>query len=170
MRTPVLLTTALLATAVLTACGTTEPDPAASSASPSPSSSATSSVPTVPTPSPSSPTGPKPSSSPTIPPPVDDQIPPGLTDDPRVQDALADAEGRAGVVATTVVVAGYSKVTWNDGSLGCPTKGESYTQARVPGELLLLRADQRLMSYHSADGGDFEYCATPSDGYSVRAG
>lgn len=169
MRTPALVT-ALLAAAALSACGTTDPDPASSSASPSasPSASATPGATTTsPTPSPS---GPDPSSRPTIPPPVDDQLPPGLEDDPRVQDAVADAEGRAGVVATPVVIAGYSKVTWNDGSLGCPTKGEVYTQALVPGELLLLRADQRLMSYHAADGGDFEYCATPSAGYSVRAG
>jgi hypothetical protein len=162
MRVPVFVTTAILA-AALAGCGTDSAEPAAStSASPSASSGTPSTVP-------SSPGGPEPSSQPTIPPLAEDDIPMDLDEDPRVQAALADATGRAGVVPTEVLIAGYRKVTWNDGSLGCPVKGESYTQMRVEGELLLLRADQRVMSYHSGNGGAFAYCATPSDGFSPRS-
>lgn len=159
MRVPVLVTSALLV-AALAGCGTAAPDPAATPAtSSSPSASAT--------PTPSTPSL-DPSSQPSVPPPAEDDIPATLDEDPRVQAALADARGRAGVVPSAVLVAGYSKVTWNDGSLGCPQKGQAYTQATVDGELLLLRADQRVMSYHSGRGAPFTYCASPSDTFSPR--
>ncbi|PKW27578.1 hypothetical protein [Phycicoccus duodecadis] len=159
MRVPVLVTTGLLA-AALAGCA----DPAASgiaTASPSPSAGTPSTLP--------SPSGPGPTSQPTIPPPAEDGIPADLDEDPRVQAALADARGRAGVVPTEVLVAGYRTVTWDDGSLGCPVKGQAYTQARVEGEILLLRAGQRVMSYHSGRGGPFAYCATPSGAFSPRS-
>lgn len=159
MRTPVVLTTALLV-AALTGCGGTTPGSGADpnvpdggvDTTPGPSSSA----PASPSPSVSLPSG-----------PTDGAVPPALLDDPRVKAALADAKGRAGIVPTEVEVSGYTPVTWNDGSLGCPKPGESYTQMTVEGELLVIRADQRLMEYHAAKDGDFTYCATPSDGYTT---
>ncbi|KRE60635.1 hypothetical protein [Nostocoides sp. Soil756] len=169
MRVPVLVTTILLA-AALTACGSDTADSSAGGGTASPSPSDTSASPSPATPSGlPSPSGPQPTSRPTIPPPAEDDIPVDLDEDPRVQAALADARGRAGVVPAEVLIAGYREVTWDDGSLGCPVKGRSYTQARVDGELLLLRADQRVLSYHSARGGPFEYCATPSGAFSPRA-
>ncbi len=160
MRIPLVAGTVLLV-AVLSGCGTAGPDPAGTPTTPA-DGGATS---TGPAPTPPSGTG-----RPTIPPPGDDSVPPDLESDPRVQAAILDAKGRVGIVAADVVVAGYSPVTWNDGSLGCPQKGRSYTQALVEGELLLLRSDQRVMSYHSGGGGDFTYCAEPSDGYTLRTG
>ena len=58
-------------------------------------------------------------------------------------------------------------MTWNDGSLGCPTKGMSYTQALVEGELLMLRTDTGLFQYHASAGGPFAYCADPIANYTV---
>jgi hypothetical protein len=66
-----------------------------------------------------------------------------------------------------VVIAAWSPVTWNDGSLGCPKKGMSYTQALVEGELLLLRTETGLFQYNAKTRGPFAYCATPSAGYTV---
>ncbi|NHA70241.1 hypothetical protein [Phycicoccus flavus] len=155
MCVPVLVTTAVL-TAALAGCGPAGPGPA----DPSPDGGS------GPTTAPSS-TPPAPSSPPATP---TDPLPRDVSEDPRVQAALEDAEGRVGIVPAEVVVAGFAQVTWDDGSLGCPRPGRAYPQATVDGELLLLRSDQRLMSYHAKDGGPFRYCARPDDGYTVRSG
>ncbi|MGG5258224.1 hypothetical protein [Phycicoccus avicenniae] len=151
MRTRLTVTAALAALA-LAGCGSTSSTAGSSPSSPDP----------VPTASSPSATPPKlPSSSPTVPPPVDDAIPEGLAQRPAVKAALADAAGRAGIVATSVQVAGYEQVEWADGSLGCPQPGMSYTQMTVQGERLVLSDGQRRMEYHARLGGDFTYCATP---------
>ena len=38
-----------------------------------------------------------------------------------------------GVPTDAVALVSAAPVTWNDGSLGCPQPGQSYTQALVPG-------------------------------------
>ncbi len=81
--------------------------------------------------------------------------------------AIADTAQRAQVDPEQVLVAAWSPVTWNDGSLGCPQKDMLYTQALVDGELLMLRVEQALFQYHSARGGPFTYCATPDASYTV---
>lgn len=40
-------------------------------------------------------------------------------------------------------------VTWNDGSLGCPMPGKSYTQAIVPGFLIWLQAEGKIFEVHT---------------------
>ena len=75
---------------------------------------------------------------------------------------------REGVAPDEVVIAAWTPVTWNDGSLGCPEKGMAYTQALVDGELLLLRVGTGLFQYHAGRGGSFAYCADPSATYTVR--
>ncbi|MEJ7720727.1 MAG: hypothetical protein WKF58_09900 [Ilumatobacteraceae bacterium] len=40
------------------------------------------------------------------------------------------------------------RVTWRDGSLGCPKQGELYTQALVPGRRVILRAGGSELAYH----------------------
>ena len=94
-------------------------------------------------------------------------LPGDLRTRPAVAAAITDAAERAQVRPDEVVVAAWSPVTWNDGSIGCPTKGMSYTQATVPGELLMLRVDSTLFQYHARSGGSFAYCANPSAGYTV---
>lgn len=94
-------------------------------------------------------------------------LPPGLRDEARVAPAIEDTAGREGVSAAEVVIAAWSPVTWSDGSLGCPQKGMSYTQATVEGELLMLRVGTDLFQYHARTGGPFTYCANPSAGYTV---
>ena len=96
-----------------------------------------------------------------------------LSDDlrtrPAVAAAIADTATREGVAPGEVVIAAWSPVTWNDGSIGCPQKGRSYTQALVGGELLLLRVGTGLFQYHASEGGPLAYCANPSAAYSVRS-
>lgn len=94
-------------------------------------------------------------------------LPGDLLSRPAVAAAVADTAERAQVQPVEVVVAAWSPVTWSDGSLGCPVKGRSYTQATVPGELLMLRVGSSLYQYHARSGGPFAYCADPSAGYTV---
>lgn len=88
-------------------------------------------------------------------------VPTSVSERPQVQAAIADVAAREGVDPSEVSVAGYTTLTWNDGSLGCPEPGRMYTQALVPGELLVLQIEERLFSYHAATGKTFAYCAKP---------
>lgn len=72
--------------------------------------------------------------------------------------ALADASHRSGVAETELVIEKSRRVTWNDGSLGCPQPGMNYTQALVPGWHLVVRAGERTFDYRAADRGRFMLC------------
>ena len=157
MRTPyrvaVVLAVVLLAA---TACSSSGDDPTASPApgSPTPSGPASTSAGATGTASPSPSGG-------------SAALPDDLRSRPAVAAAIADTAEREKVRPDQVAVAAWSQVTWNDGSLGCPKKGKSYTQALVEGELLLLQTDTGLFQYNARTGGPFAYCATPSSNYSV---
>ena len=70
----------------------------------------------------------------------------------EIEAALADAAARFGVPEEEVAVAGALRVTWSDGSLGCPEPDTMYTQALVPGYLLTLEVAGERYAYHGADG------------------
>lgn len=73
--------------------------------------------------------------------------------------ALADDDGRD---PADIVVVRYERVTWRDGSLGCPDPDMAYTQALVPGYRIELELDGVTVWYHgSADGAPFR-CDDPS--------
>ena len=99
----------------------------------------------------------------------DAALPDDLRTRPAVAAAIAETATREDVAPGTVVIAAWSPVTWNDGSIGCPQQGQAYTQALVDGELLLLRVGTGLFQYHAAEGGPFAYCADPSATYSVSS-
>lgn len=67
-----------------------------------------------------------------------------------VEAARADAVKRFGVAAELAVI---ERVTWRDGSLGCPRKGMQYTQALVPGWRIELAAGERRFAYHASERG-----------------
>lgn len=69
-----------------------------------------------------------------------------------VESALADASSRFGVATDEIAVAGALRVTWSDGSLGCPEPDTMYTQALVPGYQLVLEVAGARVTYHGADG------------------
>lgn len=52
-------------------------------------------------------------------------------------------------------------VTWRDGALGCPLPDRMYTQATVPGWLVLVTDGTRHATYHANRNGRWLLC--PSD-------
>jgi hypothetical protein len=77
---------------------------------------------------------------------------------------VADAAKRFGVPANSVVLARAEKVTWSDGSLGCPEPGQMYTQVLVPGFRLAATSSAGTLEYHSDEHGRVVTCiaqATP---------
>ena len=89
-------------------------------------------------------------------------LPDDLRTRPAVAAAIADTAERAKVDPAQVVIAAWSPVTLTNGSLGCPQKGMSYTQALVEGELLHAAGRlRRCSSTTRRAGGPFAYCAEP---------
>ncbi|WP_154402054.1 hypothetical protein [Ornithinimicrobium cavernae] len=78
-----------------------------------------------------------------------------------VQAAIADLAERESVEPDQVSAVGYFEVTWSDGSIGCPKPGMSYTQALVPGHLLVLQVEDQQFSYHAGKDPKFSFCADP---------
>ena len=89
-------------------------------------------------------------------------VPTAVLAQDNVKAAITDLAEREGVGEDAVTAAGYSAVTWRDGSIGCPKPGMMYTQALVPGHLLVLEVDAELFSYHAGRDDTFNYCANPS--------
>ena len=54
-----------------------------------------------------------------------------------------------GIDETLVAVLSTEEVTWNDGSLGCPKSGESYTQVITPGFRITLTDGNSTVVYHA---------------------
>ena len=83
-------------------------------------------------------------------------------DDPvlerAAQAALADAAQRTGDEATVVAA---ERVTWSDGSLGCPQPGQMYTQALVEGVRIVVASGDRTLHYHGSVDGEPGYCEDP---------
>lgn len=69
---------------------------------------------------------------------------------------LADLADR-GVAATPEVVSAET-VTWNDGSLGCPQPGQSYTQSLVEGMRVIVRAGDADYDYRFGRGDTPHLC------------
>jgi hypothetical protein len=73
---------------------------------------------------------------------------------------VADAARRTGVGEEEVEVVQAISVTWNDGSLGCPEPGMSYTMALVDGYHVVLLAEEDELDYRAAEQGGFRLCET----------
>ncbi len=94
---------------------------------------------------------------PTQPPHPPDTLPQGLID-----QAVADLAQRLGIAPSQITVLVAERLTWPDGSLGCPQKGMLYTQALVEGFRILLVAHGVEYAYHGADEGEPFYCEHPA--------
>lgn len=79
-----------------------------------------------------------------------------------VQAAISHRADESGVAPEDVVAVSFEDITWNDGSIGCPEPGMSYTMALVPGHRLVLEVDGEEFDYHAAEDQEFNYCANPS--------
>ncbi len=106
---------------------------------------------------------------------------PSPTATPRVAAAITDLATRQDIPATQVTVVELTEVTWADGAIGCPQPGMQYSQALVPGQLLILTidgaasesassSDRRRFAYHAGRGGPFRYCADPQPPTSAGVG
>ncbi len=75
-----------------------------------------------------------------------------------IDAAIMDAASRLAVSADAIEVVSALRVTWPDGSLGCPELNMQYTQALVPGWRIFLRANGRTLDYHAAANGHVSLC------------
>lgn len=105
--------------------------------------------------------------SPSEPPSVPLEDPRPLTE--QVEAATADFVQRTGVEGDDVSVAVSERVTWRDGSLGCPEEGRVYTQALVDGYRIVLTADGRRAAYHGRTGEPPSFCPRPDPDGAVAA-
>ena len=80
---------------------------------------------------------------------------------PIVTPARVDLAERLGVEPEEIEVVVAERVTWPDGSLGCPQPGMSYTQAIVEGSRVVLGHDERVYLYHA--GTDDQPFLCPSE-------
>ena len=116
----------------------------------------------VPVPDPAAePTKPSRPGLPTAPPPRPAPAEPVSPPDDAIADAIVDLADRLGVGVDAVELLDARLVTWRDGSVGCPEPGLAYTQAEVPGSLIVLRVGESSYRYHAAGGASFFYCDTP---------
>jgi hypothetical protein len=74
---------------------------------------------------------------------------------PAVNAATADVARRFAMESRLVEL---QRVTWRDGSLGCPQPGLNYTQALVPGWRIVLAAGSRSFEYHASEAGRVVHC------------
>jgi hypothetical protein len=96
--------------------------------------------------------------------------PPPAAGDDALSAAIDDAAQRADVAPDEVAMVTDERVTWRDGSLGCPKQGELYTQALVPGRRVILRAGGSELAYHGGRSGPLTFCARPADDATAPGG
>ena len=75
-----------------------------------------------------------------------------------VEAARKDASIRTGLSPEAIKVLSAERVTWSDGSLGCPSPGMLYTQALVPGFRVMLDAGGQVLDYHAGARGHLVLC------------
>jgi hypothetical protein len=65
---------------------------------------------------------------------------------------------RRGVSTDDVGVVSATSVTWNNGALGCPQPGASYTQALVDGMKVVVTAGGKTWDYRFGNGDTPKLC------------
>jgi hypothetical protein len=86
--------------------------------------------------------------------------PPGVavTAQAVVDAVRADAAQQLSLADGSALSVAVEEVTWSDGSLGCPQPGRVYTQALVPGWLLVVRDGTGTWRYHASRSGFWVQC------------
>ena len=87
----------------------------------------------------------------------------------QTTEAIQDLSERLDIPSGEVQAVSEKRVTWRDGSLGCPKEGMMYTQALVPGMLIVLRVDGSEYEYHSGGGRVPFYCENPASPASAKS-
>jgi hypothetical protein len=78
--------------------------------------------------------------------------------DPTVEAALNDAAQRTGIAVARLRLVAVERVTWLDGSLGCPEPDLMYAQALVPGYRIRIDAGGKALDYHADLHGALLLC------------
>jgi hypothetical protein len=78
-----------------------------------------------------------------------------------VAAAVDDLAERLAVATEAVELVEFERVTWNDGSLGCPQPGMMYTQALVDGSRTVLEVDGVTYDYHAGKDDKPFLCENP---------
>lgn len=96
----------------------------------------------------------------TQPAPVETDVSDGSAAVPAALLALykEDLVRRALVPVQAITVVSASERHWPDGSMGCAQPGRMYTQALIPGYLVVLRAAGKDYAYHADRRGGFVVC------------
>jgi hypothetical protein len=76
----------------------------------------------------------------------------------QIKFAKEELAKRLGIDPETITLTGARQVNWRSGALGCPDQGMNYTQALVPGILILLNVDDKSFGYHAKSDGKPFYC------------
>ena len=63
--------------------------------------------------------------------------------DQLVASAVAELAERTGIAVNAITVSEARTVHWSSSAVGCPADGMNYTQATVPGILLLLEGGRQ---------------------------
>ncbi|MFT5135572.1 MAG: hypothetical protein ACI9XU_001883 [Arenicella sp.] len=85
-------------------------------------------------------------------------MPKRFSRDELISTAKQDLAKTLGLDLKEIKVLSASQVTWRSGALGCPKLGEVYTQALVPGILIVLGAQSKHYRYHGKRHGLPSYC------------
>jgi hypothetical protein len=78
--------------------------------------------------------------------------------DQMIGFSSSDLAKRLGIEPDSITLLGAHEVKWRSGALGCPEPGMNYTQAIVPGLLILLKAGAKQYNYHAKIDGKPFYC------------
>lgn len=81
-----------------------------------------------------------------------------LSVDQQVYAAIDDLSSRVGLPRDAISIHQARSVVWGSGAIGCPKEGMNYTQAVVPGVLVLLQAGDSIYRYHGRAGGALFLC------------
>jgi hypothetical protein len=82
--------------------------------------------------------------------------------------AVADLAAQTGVDPADIDVVASDRVTWRNGSLGCPKLGYSYVQMLVEGYRIVLHAGAENYVYHGANGEVPFRCSQPDPNGTVE--
>ena len=84
-------------------------------------------------------------------------VPPAIVD-----NAIADAAGRAGVDPSAVTVVAAEAHDWPNGALGCPEPDMMYTEVITPGYRVVVEAGGTEFDYRaSTRSNDVHWCENP---------
>jgi len=81
--------------------------------------------------------------------------------DDLVGQAVADLAGRLGVEDDDIRTEVAERVTWRDGSVGCPEPGMMYPQVLTPGARIVLEHAGTAYVYHAAGNRAPFLCENP---------